>query len=224
VFRLASASPRRIELLGTLGVSFDVVPATIDERAHASPARAKADAVARPGAVTLAADTEVIQDGQRMGKPSSDSEAVAILGTLAGGTHDVRTEVVLVAASGRRLTFAVTSRVTLRPLSLREIERYIGSGEPIDKAGAYAIQGEGRRLVAGYEGCFANVTGLPLCHAYAALRRAGVTTVERPERACQAHFSFTCPVWRSAQRQGRALRDGAEYASWSDDVSGTVAS
>jgi septum formation protein len=223
VFRLASASPRRIELLGTLGVSFDVVPAAIDERAHASPARAKADAVARPGAVTLAADTEVILDGERIGKPSSDSEAVAILATLAGQTHDVRTEVVVVAASGRRLTFGVTSRVTLKRLSLREIERYAGSGEPIDKAGAYAIQGEGRRLVAGYEGCLANVTGLPLCHTYAALRRAGVATGVRPERACQAHFSFSCAVWRSAQRQGGALRDGAEYASWRDDVSGTVA-
>jgi septum formation protein len=223
VLRLASASPRRIELLGTLGVSFDVVPAAIDERAHASPARAKADAVAGLGAVTLAADTEVIQDGERIGKPSNDAEAVAMLATLAGGTHEVRTEIVVVAASGRRLTFAVTSRVTFKKLSLREIERYVGSGEPIDKAGAYAIQGEGRRLVAGYEGCLANVTGLPLCHAYAALRRAGVATTERPERACQVHFAFTCPVWRSAQRQGRALRDGAEFASWRDDVSGTVA-
>ena len=199
------------------------MPAAVDERAHASPARAKADVVARPGAVTLAADTEVIQDGERIGKPSSDSEAVAILGTLAGQTHDVRTEVVVAAASGRRLSFAVTSRVTFKRLSLREIERYVGSGEPIDKAGAYAIQGEGRRLVAGYEGCLANITGLPLCHVYYALRSASVATAERPERACQAHFAFVCPVWRSAQRQGRALRDDAEYASWRDDVSGTVA-
>ncbi len=223
MLRLASASPRRIELLGTLGVPFEVAPAGIDERAHASPARAKADAVARPGAVTLAADTEVIHDGERVGKPSNDAEAVAMLATLAGNTHDVRTEIVVVAASGRRLTFAVTARVTFKTLSLREVDRYVGSGEPIDKAGAYAIQGEGRRLVAGYEGCLANVTGLPLCHAYAALRRAGVATTERPERACQEHFAFACPVWRSAQRQGRALRDGAEYASWRDDVSGTVA-
>jgi len=223
VLRLASASPRRIELLGTLGVAFDVVPAAIDERAHASPASAKADVVTRHGAVTLAADTEVIHGGERIGKPSSDAEAVAMLATLAGETHEVRTEVVVAAASGRRLTFAVTSRVTFRSLSLREIERYVASGEPIDKAGAYAIQGEGRRLVAGYEGCFANITGLPLCHAYAALRRAGVATPERPERACQSHFAFACPVWRSAQRQGGALSDGTEYASWSDDVSGTVA-
>lgn len=223
MLRLASASPRRIELLGTLGVPFDVVPAAVDEHAHASPARAKADAVARPGAVTLAADTEVIQDGERIGKPSNDAEAVAMLGSLAGQRHEVRTEIVVVAASGRRLTFAVTSRVSFKQLSLREIERYVGSGEPIDKAGAYAIQGEGRRLVAGYEGCLANVTGLPLCHAYAALRRAGIATAERPERACQKHFAFACPVWRSAQRQGRVLRDGAEFASWRDDVSGTVA-
>jgi septum formation protein len=223
VLLLASASPRRIELLRTLGVAFDVVPAAIDERAHASPARAKADAVARPASVTLAADTEVIQGGERIGKPSNDADAVATLATLAGRRHDVRTEMVVVAPSGRHLTFAVRSRVTLRKLSLREIERYVGSGEPIDKAGAYAIQGEGRRLVAGYEGCLANITGLPLCHAYYALRRAGVATAERPERACQAHFAFACPVWRSAQRQGRALRDGVEFASWRDEVSGTVA-
>jgi septum formation protein len=204
-------------------VSFDVVPPAIDERAHASPAHAKADAVARPGAVTLAADTEVIQSGERIGKPSNDAEAVSILATLAGQTHDVRTDIVVVAASGRRRAFAVTSRVTFKRLSLREVERYVGSGEPIDKAGAYAIQGEGRRLVARYEGCLANITGLPLCHVYAALRSAGVATAVRPERACQAHFAFACPVWRTAQRQGHALRDGATFASWRDDVSGTVA-
>jgi septum formation protein len=223
VLRLASGSPRRIALLGILGVAFDIARAAIDERAHASPAHAKLDAVARRGAVTLAADTEVLYSGERIGKPSNDGEAVAMLATLAGDTHDVRTEIALEAASGRRMTFAVISRVTFRPLSLREIERYVGSGEPIDKAGAYAIQGEGHRLVARYEGCLANITGLPLCHAYAALRWAGVATAERPERACQEHFAFSCPVWRSAQRQGHALRDRAEFASWRDHVSGTVA-
>ena len=218
MLRLASGSPRRIELLRTLGLPFSVAPADVDERRSASPASAKADAVTHAGEVTLAADTEVVYDGERMGKPSGEADAIAMLATLAGATHDVRTEVVAIAASGRRLRFGVTSRVTFRKLSLREIERYADTGEPLDKAGGYAIQGEGRRLVTGYEGCFANVTGLPLCHVYFALRRAGISSFERPEHACQAHFAFVCPVWRMAQRQGRALYDGAEFLSWRDDL------
>ena len=192
----------------------------MDETRFASPALAKADAVARPGEVTLAADTEILFDGERIGKPADESHAMAMLATLAGSEHEVRTEVALVAASGARRQFAVRSRVTLRDLSLRQIERYVGSGEPLDKAGAYAIQGEGRRIVDSYDGCLANITGLPLCHVYFALRRVGVVARERPEVVCQEHFAFACPVWRAAQRQGRALHDGAEYRSWSEDVSG----
>ena len=170
--------------------------------------------------MTVAADTEVALAGEHMGKPRDDSHAVAMLATLSGREHEVRTELVVVSASGARRQFAVRSRVTLRELSLRQIERYVGTGEPLDKAGAYAIQGEGRRLVESYDGCLANITGLPLCHLYFALRGAGVVPGERPEIACQAHFAFVCPVWRTAQRQGRALRDGADYRSWSEDVSG----
>lgn len=205
-----------------MGIPFEAASANVDEDRFDSPARAKADAVARSGEVTLAADTEVELDGARVGKPSDDGQAVAMLARLAGRTHEVRTEVTLVAASGKRTTFAVRSRVTFRDLSLREIERYVSSGESADKAGGYAIQGVGRRLLERYEGCLANVTGLPLCHAYAALRRAGVVAFERPEVACQAHFDFVCPVWRHAQRQGQRLADGLEYDSWADDVRGTV--
>jgi len=220
VLRLASSSPRRIELLRLLQVPFDSTAPNVDEAHVASPARAKADAVARSGDVTLAADTEIDQGGERVGKPADESHAIAMLATLAGREHEVRTDVVVVAASGARWQFAVRSRVTLRDLSLREIERYVATREPLDKAGAYAIQGKGRRIVESYEGCLANITGLPLCHVYFALRRAGVVPRERPEIVCQAHFAFACPVWRAAQRQGRELRDGAEYRSWSEDVSG----
>ena len=170
--------------------------------------------------MTLAADTEILSGGERIGKPAHGSHAIAMLATLAGSEHLVRTEVALVAASGARWQFAVRSRVTLRDLSLRQIERYVGTGEPLDKAGAYAIQGEGRRIVDSYDGCLANITGLPLCHVYFALRRVGVVAHERPEIVCQAHFAFACPVWRAAQRQGRMLRKGGEYGSWSEDVSG----
>ena len=220
MLRLASASPRRIELLRLLGVPFAAAAAAVDEERFASPADAKADAVARPGEVTIGADTEVVQGGERLGKPRDDAAAVTMIAGLAGQTHDVRTEIVAVAASGRRTRFAVTSRVTFHPLSLREITRYVASGESADKAGGYAIQGEGRRLVESSEGCLANVAGLPLCHVYFALRRVGIVPRERPEIACQSHFEFVCPVWRGAQRQGRSLRDGGEYRSWSEDVSG----
>lgn len=220
MLRLASSSTRRIQLLRLLRVPFESSAPHVDERRFGSPAGAKAAAVARHGEVTIAADTEVILGGDRIGKPRGDSHAVAMLATLSGREHEVRTEVVVVAASGARRQFAVRSRVTFRELSLRQIERYVGTGEPLDKAGAYAIQGEGRRLVGSYHGCLANITGLPLCHAYFALRGAGVVPQQRPEIACQAHFTFVCPVWRKAQRQGRALRDGAAYRSWSEDVSG----
>jgi len=220
MLRLASSSPRRIQLLRLLQIPFEPTAPNVDERRFESPARAKAAAVARPGEVTIAADTEVVLDGEAIGKPTDDSHAVATLATLSGREHVVRTELVVVAANGARRQFAVRSRVTLRELSLRQIERYVGTGEPLDKAGAYAIQGEGRRLVESYDGCLANITGLPLCHLYFALRGTGVVPRQRPEIVCQEHFAFACPVWRKAQRQGRALRDGADYRSWSEDVSG----
>ncbi len=220
MLRLASSSQRRIQLLRLLRLPFESTAPDVEEERFDSPAEAKADAVARTGDVTLAADTELDLDGERVGKPTDESHAIAMLATLSGREHEVRTEVVVVAASGARRRFAVRSRVTVRGLSLRQIERYVATGEPFDKAGAYAIQGEGRRIVESYDGCLANITGLPLCHVYFALRRVGVVPRERPEVVCQAHFAFACPVWRAAQRQGRALRDGADYRSWSEDVSG----
>jgi septum formation protein len=220
VLRLASSSPRRTQLLGLLRIPFESTAPNVKEERFASPAREKADAVARPGEVTLAADTQIDYEGERFGKPTDESHAIAMLATLSGGEHEVRTDVAVVAASGARRQFAVRSRVALRDLSLRQIERYVAAGEPGGKAGAYAIQGEGRRLVESYDGCLANITGLPLCHLYFALRRVGVVPGERPEVVCQKHFAFACPVWRAAQRQGRTLRDGAEYRSWSEDVAG----
>lgn len=219
MFQLASASPRRIELLRPLGLDFVVVPAAVDEERYASPASAKADAVAREGAVTLAIDTEVELDGARLGKPRDKGHALELLRRLAGREHEVRSEVVVVSAAARRSRFAVTTRVRMTG-DERILERYAATDEPLDKAGAYAIQGQGRMVVESFEGCFANVTGLPLCHVYFALRRAGVAPRERPEVACQEHFAFVCPVWRLAHRQGRALRDGGEYASWREDVTG----
>ena len=221
MLRLASGSPRRVSLVRALALDAEIAPADIDETLFASPALAKAVAVASAGDVTLAADTQLERDGERINKPADPGDAVTMLADLAASReHEARTEVVVVNAAGRTLRFAVRTGVTMERASLREIEHYVSTGEPLDKAGGYAIQGIGAELVASYDGCYANITGLPLCHAYYALRRAGVVSAERPEVVCQRHFAFVCPVWRIAQRQGRALRDGAEYRSWRDDVDG----
>src|SRR5256885_12729001 len=156
MIRLASGSPRRRELLALLDVPFEIAPADVDERAAAQPALAKAEAVARRGEVTLAADTMIELDGERIGKPADAAEAVAMLERLAGRAHAVRTEVALVNAAGPAGRFAVRSTVTMRPADEKAIRAYVATGEPLDRAGAYAIQGGGGALVAAYAGCYAN--------------------------------------------------------------------
>jgi septum formation protein len=198
-------------LLALLGVPFEVAPADVNERASRRPALAKAEAVARPGDVTLAADTLIELDGERIGKPAGLNDAIAMLHRLAGRAHAVRTEVAIVGAGGRRLAFGVRSSVVMRPADDAAIDAYVATGEPLDRAGGYAIQGGGVAFVAGYEGCYANIVGLPLCHTFFALRKAGVSIAERPEPAFTRAFGFECPAWRIAYAQGRHLRDGAEY-------------
>lgn len=211
MIRLASGSPRRRELLALLGAPIEVVPADVDERAAPKPAMAKAEAVARPGEVTLAADTMIELDGEWIGKPATTDEAIAMLHRLAGRDHVVRTEVALIGAAGRRLTFGVRSTVSMQPADDAAIRAYVATGEPMDKAGAYALQGQGARLVAWYDGCYSNIVGLPLCHAFFGLRRMGVATPERPETAFTKAFGFVCPAWRIAETQGHFLGNGAEY-------------
>jgi septum formation protein len=196
-----------------LGVEFDVVPADIDERLVPRPALAKAIAVARAGDVTLAADTMIELDGERIGKPTDARDADAMLEKLAGRSHVVRTEVALVDGAGRPLHFGVRSTVTMPPTEAAAIRAYVATGEPLDRAGGYAIQGGGGAFVSSYDGCYSNIVGLPLCHVFFALRRAGVAIPARPEPAFAREFGFVCPAWRIAYAQGRHLRDGAEYDS-----------
>lgn len=212
---LASGSPRRIELLRALGVDFEPVAPDLDENAFPEPALAKAEAVARRGVVTLAADTLVHLDGERLGKPTDLEHAREMLHRLAGRDHVVRTVVALIGATGRRLRFAVRSRVWTKPADAGRIEAFLATGEPLGKAGAYNIQGAGGALIASYDGCYSNIVGLPLCHTYYALRRTGVVTQRLPEDAFRQLYGSTCPAQRCAELQGRALRDGAEYDSWS---------
>ena len=190
--------------------------ADIDERAAAHPAAAKAEHLARPGVVTLAADTMIELAGERIGKPADAGEATEMLRALAGRTHVVRTEVALVGAAGRRFWFAVRSRVTMRPRADAAIAAYVATGEPLDKAGSYAVQGQGATLVESTDGCYSNIVGLPVCHTFAALRKMGIAIPERPERAFERTFGFGCPAAAGARLQGGHLRSGAEYDSFND--------
>lgn len=139
----------------------------------------KARAVARewtggPAAV-LGADTEVVLDGRYLGKPRDAADAARMLRALSGRTHEVVTGLALVdAASGREETLAVTTRVTMIDVGDEEIAAYVATGEPLGKAGAYAVQGLGARLVARVDGCFTNVVGLPVETTRRLLERWGL--------------------------------------------------
>ena len=139
----------------------------------------KARAVAREWtggpAVVLGADTEVVLDGRYLGKPRDADDAARMLRALSGRTHEVVTGLALVdAPSGREETLAVTTRVTMLEASDDEIAAYVATGEPLDKAGAYAVQGLGARLVARVDGCFTNVVGLPVETTRRLLERWGL--------------------------------------------------
>jgi septum formation protein len=180
---LASASPRRAELLRTAGFTFDVRPADVDETPRpAEPPAAYALRVARDKALAaadgigdaawiLAADTVVVVDGQILGKPSSHPDARRMLSLLSGVVHEVLTAVV-VRHGGSETSEVVSTRVRFTKLSPAEIDWYLESGEPDGKAGAYAIQGLGSRFVDWIEGSWSNVVGLPVAAVYRMLGRA----------------------------------------------------
>ena len=183
---LASASPRRRELLARLGLPFDVLPSAVAESLPpglpipalaTGLALAKAREVAgRAGyGVVLGADTLVVVGGRPFGKPASREEARRMLEALRGRAHEVVTGVAVVeAGTGREVTEAVVSRVVMRAYGPAEIEAYLDTPEPYDKAGAYAVQGEGGRLVERVEGCYTNVVGLPLTTTARLLRAFGL--------------------------------------------------
>jgi len=180
---LASASPRRAELLAAAGFAFEVVPAEIDETplpGETPPscvlrlAEAKAAIVAGRdrGAVVLAADTVVVADGLILGKPVDDRDAADMLARLSGRNHDVLTGV-SVRADHRQVSAVERTVVWFHPLSPEEIAWYVASGEPRGKAGAYAVQGLASRFVERIEGSYSNVVGLPVARVYQLLRQVG---------------------------------------------------
>lgn len=177
---LASASPRRRDLLGWAGLSFDVRPTDVDESwipgeppadAAERLARAKAEAAGGPA---LAADTVVHLDGRPFGKPEDDAEATGFLRALSGRWHQVTTGIAARGPDGAITSARVTTEVRFRALSDGEIAAYVQTGEPHDKAGAYGIQGIGGALVAELRGSWTNVMGLPVEETLALLRRAGL--------------------------------------------------
>jgi len=180
---LASASPRRQELLRNAGISFEMQPAQIAEdplpgegakECAERLAREKALAVAqqRPQDFVLAADTVVVVDGQILGKPVDGNDAARMLRLLSGREHQVITGVCLVV-SGQWSVASETTVVTMSEITEDEIAAYIASGEPMDKAGAYGIQGIASRWIPRIEGDYSNVVGLPVALVWRMLRRAG---------------------------------------------------
>ncbi len=182
---LASASPRRHELLNLIGINHEVIPASIDEsvRGRESPAkhaerlaREKAGVIAarEPKAVAIGADTIVLIDKKILGKPANAVDAGSMLSLLSGRVHTVVTAVAV--ARGKKIASAVEKvSVTFRDLSDDEIDAYIATGEPMDKAGAYGIQGYGATIVERIEGDYFAVMGLPLVKLVSLLAEVGVT-------------------------------------------------
>jgi septum formation protein len=182
---LASASPRRAELLTSAGYEFSVEIAHVDEsvlpgeppdlyvlRVGRAKARQVADRCRESGSAVLGADTTVVAGGEILGKPENAADAVRMLERLAGAVHEVLTGVVVIA-DGTEKAEVVTTRVHLLPITMDEIEWYVRTGEPEGKAGAYAIQGRAARFVDRIEGSWSNVVGLPIATVARLLRAVG---------------------------------------------------
>lgn len=204
---LASGSPRRRELLGLTDLPFARTSADIDEAVHPhetafeytvrlSQEKARAVCQTAPAhAIIIAADTTVADGDVILGKPADPDEARHMLQALRGRTHQVHTALTLIDVdSGREITETAVTNVPMRFYTDAEMETYIASGDPFDKAGGYAIQHAGFHPVNLATGCYANVVGLPLCHLTRALRRLGVEPASDIDRRCQYHHAYDCDV------------------------------
>jgi MAF protein len=196
--------------LGLLGWDFQIVPADVDERVLPGEvptayvlrlAQAKARATAAlvsDSALILSADTTVVDGTEVLGKPTDAIEAEAMLRQLRGRTHQVYTAVALLnTANGQLLNDLSATDVPMRSYSDAEIEAYIASGDPLDKAGAYAIQHPGFHPVERLGGCYANVVGLPLCHLIRTYRKLAPEPQMDVPRICQDALRYTCPVYET---------------------------
>lgn len=207
MFLLASNSPRRQQMISWTGWPFAVQPADLDEsRLPGEPpadyvlrlAIAKARAVAEQtesSQVILAADTIVVDGDDLLGKPASPEEARQMLTRLRGRTHQVYTALALYDSVTQMLeTDLCVSQVPMRAYTNEEIEAYIATGDPLDKAGAYAIQHAEFHPVEGFAGCYASVMGLPLCHLMRTARFFGVEPLRDVPAECQTNLNYDCPI------------------------------
>ena len=207
-FMLASNSPRRRQLLGLTGLDFSVYPADVDEtpfdgepanayvqRLAASKARA-VGAQAASDSLVIAADTTVVDGNQILGKPVDNADAARMLRQLRGRTHQVYTAVA-VLRNAELMVECCGTDVPMRHYSDAEMQAYIESGDPLDKAGAYAIQHPGFHPVENLQGCYANVVGLPLCHLVRALRKFDIELASGLPSACQSTLGYECPIYEA---------------------------
>ena len=205
---LASNSPRRRQLLALGGWNFGMDVANVDETLQPEEppveyvrrlARQKVRAVqprATEEQIIIGADTTVVIDGDVLGKPANVDEARQMLRRLRGNTHQVYTGIaVLRVKDGKLWTEVVITDVPMRQYTDAEIERYIESGDPMDKAGAYGIQNPDFQPVARMEGCYASVMGLPLCSLSRLLGHAGTPALADVARNCQVTIHYECPVF-----------------------------
>jgi MAF protein len=207
---LASNSPRRRDLLALTGLTFTVRPADVDESPHTgeTPAAyvlrlAESKARACAGGTVIAADTTVAIDGAILGKPRDHAEAAEMLRRLRGRRHQVHTGIG-VKTGGTLVTDLCTTNVPMRPYSDEEIDAYVASGDPLDKAGAYAIQHADFHPVESLTGCYASVMGLPLCHLVRTLGKVGVHPPANVPAECQKFLQYPCPI-HSAVLRGEAV-------------------
>jgi MAF protein len=203
---LASASPRRNQLLVLLGLPFTVCPADVDETNHAvegpasmvmrlAQAKARVANAQVPGGLIVAADTLVYLHGQVLGKPADAQQAMDMLRRLRGRAHIVFSAVTMIdGRSGLERTRLAVTWVWMREYSDGQLTAYVASGDPMDKAGAYAIQYPGFAPVSRVEGCHANVMGLPLCHLYRMLAEIELAPVDAPVAACDHYNRRRCDV------------------------------
>ena len=208
VLSLASNSPRRRQLISLGGWMFNVVPVSVNEtpqygedalsyvmRIAETKAIVASDAL-RPDSIIVAADTTVADNGYIMGKPGDATEAVDMLKRLRGRTHQVHTAItILPYGASAPLTDLCTTDVPMRDYSDEEIYAYVATGDPFDKAGAYAIQHPRFHPAASLDGCYANVVGLPLCHLTRTLESIEIYPRTDVPRNCQRALGYDCPVF-----------------------------
>lgn len=203
---LASNSPRRKDLFSLFDVPFEIIPADINEdvlpdespKAYvARLARSKADVIASDHeGLIIAADTVVVDGEQLLGKPLDGADARQMLVQLRGRTHQVYTGIAIIRTStGETFEDICQTDVPMRTYSDEEIDAYIATGDPMDKAGAYAIQHAGFHPVERLTSCYASVMGFPLCHLFVGLKKLGISIPEDLPERCQASLDYVCPAF-----------------------------